>query len=103
MRKLFLLFALVSVASAQNIQLHVDAREAPRRVFHARLTIPAAPGPLTLYYPQWLPGNHRQTGPINNVVDLKFQAGAKTIPWRRDDVNMYAYHLDVPASANSVE
>ena len=103
MRKIILLLLLSTLASAQNIQLHVDAREAPRRVFHAHLTIPAAPGALTLYYPQWLPGNHRQTGPINNVVDLKFQAGGKTIPWRRDDVNMYAFHVDVPAGANGVE
>ena len=103
MRKLLFALLLATLASAQTIQLHVDAREAPRRVFHAHLTIPAAAGPLTLYYPQWLPGNHRQTGPINNVVDLKFQAGGKPVAWRRDDVNMYAFHIDVPAGANSVE
>lgn len=103
MRKLLFVMLLSVVASAQHIQLHVDAREAPRRVFHAHLSIPAAPGHLTLLYPQWLPGNHRQTGPINNVVDLKFQAGGKPVVWRRDDVNMYAFHIDVPAGANSVE
>lgn len=103
MRKVWLFLLLVTVASAQTIQLHVDAREAPRRVFHAHLTIPAPPGHLTLYYPQWLPGNHRQTGPINNVVDLHFEAGGKPVAWRRDDVNMYAFHIDVPAGANSVD
>jgi len=103
MRKLFFFLLLSAVASAQIVQLQVDAREAPRRIFHAHLTIPAAAGPLTLYYPQWLPGNHRQTGPINNVVDLKFQAGGKTIPWRRDDVNMYAFHVEVPQGAAAVE
>jgi predicted metalloprotease with PDZ domain len=103
MRKLLFFFLFAVLAAAQTIQLHVDAREAPRRVFHARLTIPAAPGPLTLYYPQWLPGNHRPTGPINNVVELRFQAAGKPVAWRRDDVNMYAFHCDVPAGANSVE
>ena len=103
MRKTLLFVLLSTLATAQTIQLHVDAREAPRRVFHALLTIPAAPGPLTLYYPQWLPGNHRQTGPINNVVDLKFQAAGKPVAWRRDDVNMYAFHIEVPAGANTVE
>jgi predicted metalloprotease with PDZ domain len=103
MRKLIFLLFLSLFASAQTIQLHVDAREAPRRVFHARLTIPAAPGPLTLYYPQWLPGNHRPTGPIANVVDLRFHSGGKPLAWHRDDVNMYAFHLDVPAGANSVK
>src|ERR1043166_9123243 len=49
MRKLIFVLLLSVVASAQTIQVHVDAREAPRRVFHAHLTIPASPGSLTLY------------------------------------------------------
>ncbi|MDI1483554.1 hypothetical protein [Polyangium sp. y55x31] len=99
--------ALVSIgarsAAAQTIRLSVDLSEAPRRIFHARLVIPATPGPLTLVYPKWIPGEHSPTGPIVNLVGLKFTAAGKTLAWRRDDVDMYAFHLEAPAGANALE
>jgi len=85
------------------ISLSVDAREAPRRIFHARLVIPAAPGPLTLLYPKWIPGEHGPTGPITNLAGMKFTAAGKSLEWRRDDLDMYAFHCQVPAGANAVE
>ncbi len=85
------------------IRIVVDLREAPRRIFHARLHVPAPPGPLTLIYPQWIPGEHSPDGPIVDVVGLKFFAGGKPLTWRRDDVNMYAFHTEVPAGADSVD
>ena len=96
---------LVILSAAQNapITLNVDAHEALRRIFHARLTFPVSAGPLTLYYPKWLPGNHRPTGPIANVVGLRFSAGGQVISWNRDDVDMYAFHVNVPAGASTLE
>jgi predicted metalloprotease with PDZ domain len=89
---------------AQNaVQLHVDATAAPQRVIHVRMTMPARPGPLTLLYPEWIPGEHGPTGPIVNLVGMSFSCGGRTIPWKRDDVNMFAFHLDVPAGATTVE
>jgi predicted metalloprotease with PDZ domain len=88
---------------ATAITLSVDATEAPRKLFHARMTMPVAPGPLTLVYPKWIPGEHGPTGPIVDLAGLKFSAGGKTIPWRRDDVDMYAFHLEVPAGAKELE
>ncbi len=85
------------------IALSVDATEAPRKIFHARMTIPVTPGPLTLVYPKWIPGEHGPTGPIINLAGLKFTGNGKTIPWRRDDVEMYAFHLDVPAGVKELE
>src|ERR1051326_8028973 len=85
------------------ITLSVDATEAPRKLFHARLTIPVNPGPLTLVYPKWIPGEHGPTGPIINLAGLKFTAAGKTIPWRRDDVEMYAFHLEIPAGVKELE
>ncbi|MDI1446840.1 hypothetical protein [Polyangium sp. 6x1] len=99
--------ALISIgvrsAAAETIRLSVDLSEAPRRIFHARLVIPATPGPLTLVYPKWIPGEHGPTGPIENLVGLKFTAAGKTLAWRRDDVDMYAFHLEAPAGANALE
>src|SRR6266550_3674234 len=88
---------------ATAITLSVDATEAPRKLFHARMTLPVAPGPLTLVYPKWIPGEHGPTGPIVNLAGLKLTAGGKTIPWRRDEVDMYAFHLEVPAGARELE
>jgi predicted metalloprotease with PDZ domain len=94
-------------AAAQNasapIQISVDLSEAPRHIFHAHLVIPAAPGPLTLLYPKWIPGEHMPDGPISDLAGLKFTAGGKTLAWQRDSENMYAFKMEIPAGASSVE
>lgn len=89
--------------TAQNpAHLDVDLREAPKHIFHARLTLPVHPGPLTLVYPKWIPGEHSPTGPIVDLVGLKIIAAGKEVPWRRDDVDMYAFHIDVPTGVDTL-
>src|SRR5947208_11882645 len=96
--------SLWAQSDAQNVvKLRVDATDAPRRLFHAHMTMPAKTGAMTLLYPQWIPGEHGPTGPIANLVGLKVQGGGKTIAWKRDSVNMYAFHLDVPAGVSALE
>jgi predicted metalloprotease with PDZ domain len=90
-------------AKEAPILLEVDASEAPRKLYHARLVIPVAPGPITLYYPKWVPGTHGPFGPIADLAGLKFQAGGKAVPWKRDDVDMYALHCTVPDGADRLE
>jgi predicted metalloprotease with PDZ domain len=85
------------------ITLAVDATDAPGKLFHAREVIPANSGPLTLYYPKWIPGEHGPTGPIINLAGLRFKAGGESLTWRRDPVDMYAFHLDVPQGATTIE
>jgi len=85
------------------IYLSVDLNEAPRRIFHARLVLPARSGPMALLYPEWIPGEHAPDGPVAELVGLRFTAGGKTLPWRRDNVNMYMFHIEVPEGATSVE
>jgi predicted metalloprotease with PDZ domain len=101
-----LLVSLVSLlsdfASAQSIQLSADLTDAPRNIYHSRLTIPVKPGPLTLVYPEWIPGNHRPSGPIANVTGIKMEAAGQTLAWQRDPVDMYAFHVDVPAGASEL-
>src|SRR5205085_6873245 len=89
--------------AAQAIKLTVDATDAPSKLFRAHEVIPAQPGPLTLYYPAWIPGEHGPTGPVINLSGLKFTAAGQTLRWRRDPVDMYAFQLEVPRGANSVE
>lgn len=85
------------------ILLDVDATEAPRRILHATLQIPAAPGPLTLRYPKWIPGEHSPSGPINGLAGLRITAAGRPLEWRRDSVEMYAIHCVVPRGSDRVE
>jgi predicted metalloprotease with PDZ domain len=88
---------------AQSIRLHVDLTDAPRNIYHARLSIPARPGAMTLVFPKWIPGNHRPSGPIAALTGIHMEAAGKPLPWQRDDVDMYAFHVTVPEGASTVE
>src|SRR6185369_17248411 len=72
-----LFLAISAFSQGQPIALDVDATDAPRKILHARLRIPAQPGKLTLLYPEWLPGEHAPTGPITDLVGLKMSAAGK--------------------------
>src|SRR5580765_3816851 len=85
-----------------TIMLALDARETPRKLLHARETLNVTPGALTLVYPKWLPGEHAPDGPIDDLVGLKFTAGGKTVPWRRDPVDQFAFHLDIPPGVSTL-
>jgi predicted metalloprotease with PDZ domain len=90
-------------APAPHVSLFVDATEAPRKIFHARMTIPAKPGIFTLYYPKWIPGEHGPTGPIQDLAGLKFTANGQSLFWRRDLMDGWTFHVEVPASVSSIE
>ena len=90
-------------AEPRPMELAVDATDAPRGVFHSRLTIPAAPGPLTLAYPKWVQGEHAPSGPIMQVAGFTVSAGGKTLAWRRDPLEMFLVRVEVPARAREVE
>src|SRR5438105_4295999 len=93
----------VFAAPAPHVTISLDATEAPRKIFHAHLTIPASPGTLTLYYPKWIPGEHGPTGPIQDLAGLKFTANGQVLKWRRDLLDGWTIHVDVPAGATNVE
>src|SRR5580700_3535296 len=95
--------ARAQLSSPGPIAISVDATHAPQRILHAKLEIPVRPGPLTLYYPKWMPADHSPDGPIPNVAGLKFSAGGKEIAWVQDAVDMYAFNLDIPAGVNSIQ
>ncbi|HEX8814615.1 MAG TPA: M61 family peptidase [Terriglobales bacterium] len=96
------LTALASLSAAQTIGISVDLTDAPRNIYHAKLAMPAKPGPLTLVYPEWIPGNHRPSGPIANLVGLHIDANGQPVAWERDSVDMYAFHLIVPPDAKEL-
>ena len=95
--------SLFAQNAAPVITVALDATEAPRKIFHARLTIPVKPGTVTLYYPKWIPGEHGPTGPIQELAGLGFTANGQTLKWRRDLLDGWTLQLEVPAGVSSVE
>ena len=100
-----LLFSLgVSLANAQKapILITADLSDAPRKLFHAEMDFPVAAGPLTLISPEWIPGHHMPSGPASSIVGVVFTANGKTLEWRRDDVNLFEFHLTVPSGVTTI-
>jgi len=85
------------------IQLDVDASNLDQKIFNVHEKIPVTAGKLVLFYPKWLPGNHSPTGPITQLAGLKLTANGKPLEWKRDTVEMYAFHVDVPADVQFID
>jgi predicted metalloprotease with PDZ domain len=90
-------------APGETIRIEVDATRAPQKIIHSHLKIPVTPGPLALYYPKWIPGEHSPSGPVINVAGMKFTAGGKMLPWRRDLSDSFTFHLDVPQDVSLLD
>jgi len=89
--------------ASKPVKLEVDLREAPRRVYHAKMEFPVKPGPFMLVYPKWIPGEHAPNGPIVDVTGMRFFANGKEVSWRRDTVDMYAFRCEIPAGVETLE
>ncbi|MFI4949420.1 MAG: M61 family metallopeptidase [Caulobacterales bacterium] len=86
------------------LKVTVDATDTTRHIFRVHETIPVVKaGPMTILYPQWLPGNHAANGPMKNVGGEVFSVDGKPIRWMRDPVDVFAFHIDVPQGATSVD
>ena len=89
---------------AGPIKLAVDATDNDRRIFSVHQILPvSAAGPLTLFYPAWLPGNHAPRGPIEQLAGLMITADGQPVAWTRDPVNVFAFHVTVPAGAKALD
>ena len=87
-----------------TMQLQVDATDLDQHIFRVRQTIPVpAAGRMTLLMPQWLPGNHAPRGQIEKLAGLVIRAGGQELRWQRDAIDMYAFHVDVPAGVPALD
>lgn len=92
------------VAYPGVLKLEVDATDLERRIFRVKETIPlAGPGPVTLLYPQWVPGGHSPRNAIFNMAGLVVRANGQPVAWTRDPVQVFAFHVTPPAGATSLE
>jgi predicted metalloprotease with PDZ domain len=92
------------IAFPGTLQLRVDATDLQRRIFRVHETIPVQrAGDFVLLYPKWLPGNHAPSGQIGKVAGLTVTAGTRRLNWVRDTLDVYAFHIDVPAGVRTID
>jgi predicted metalloprotease with PDZ domain len=92
------LFAASPLLEAQKppIQITANLSDAPRKLYHAEVDLPVTAGPLTLTTPKWIPGTHMPAGPAEDITGVVFTANGQPLTWRRDDVDLYQFHLTIP-------
>jgi predicted metalloprotease with PDZ domain len=98
---IFLTFSVFGQRARLN--LSVNATDTPKHLLHTSESIETDGGPLTLYFPRWIPGYHDPTGPVIDMAGLFIKADGKTIHWRRDPVVMNAIHCDVPEGTKTLD
>ncbi|MGD0909764.1 MAG: M61 family peptidase [Candidatus Acidiferrales bacterium] len=98
-----LTLALPIFAQERVESIHVDLSDARKNVIHASLQIPVTGGDMTLVYPKWIPGNHAPTGPIGNLAGLVMSANGRRLDWARDPLDMYAFHVKIPANVTTLD
>jgi predicted metalloprotease with PDZ domain len=96
------LLATSAIAQKAPIQITADLSDAPRKLYHAEIDIPVTPGIVSLTTPKWIPGNHRPTGPVSDITGVVFTANGKPLTWRRDDADLYQFHVTVPAGVTTL-
>jgi predicted metalloprotease with PDZ domain len=86
-----------------TISLLVDATNITDRILSVHETIPIKGRDITLLYPEWLPGTHSPSNPARELAGLIVTANGKRIPWVRDRVDMYAFHVEAPKDATMLD
>lgn len=94
---------VLALGASGGMNLEIDLREAPRRLVHARMSMPARAGLLVLVYPKWIQGAHAPSGPLVDVAGLRVTAGGKSLAWTRDEIDLHAVRVEVPKGATRVE
>jgi predicted metalloprotease with PDZ domain len=98
------LLAVPTLLQAQQapIQITADLSDAPRKLYHAEIDLPVTSGPLTLTTPKWIPGEHMPSGPVQDITGVVFTANGQPLTWRRDDVELYEFHLTIPEGVTTL-
>ena len=91
-----------AAATKTPIQITADLSEAPRKLYHAEIDLPVSEGDVRLTTPKWIPGNHRPTGPVDDITGVVFTANGQKLPWRRDDVDLYEFHVTIPKGVTTL-
>ena len=87
------------------VKLMVDASNVTDRVEHVHEEIPVEPGSreMILQYPEWIPGDHAPSGPVERLAGIVTQVDGKRVQWVRDRVEVYDFHVPLTPGARTVE
>jgi len=99
---MLVLLSTSTIKAGTAMVLALDASDAPRKILHVKETLTLPSGPVTLFYPKWIPGEHGPTGPVADLVGLHIHAAGSELEWRRDLEDMYAIHSTLPAGASEL-
>ena len=87
-----------------TMTINVDATDIQRAIYRVTQTIPVErAGPMTLLFSTWLPGKHAPRGEIEKLGGLKISAGGKELAWKRDNLDVTAFHIDVPEGVKQID
>ena len=86
----------------------VDATDTLHHVMSIHETVPVPKeaqqkGEMVLLYPMWIPGDHSPTGVIEQLASLHVQSNGRTLEWKRDTVNVAAFHIPVSTSTPTLD
>ncbi len=86
------------------IDLKVDVHNVVDRVERVHEVIPVVPGAkeMVLLYPEWIPGEHAPSGPIDNIAGVVTTVDGKRVQWTRNTTDVYAFHLPLTPGAKTV-
>ena len=102
----FALVASVSCLAAEApgpVALTVSLPDPGQKILYVHEVMPVSPGPLTVYYPKWIPGDHSPDGPIGEIMGLEFSGNGQRIAWQRDELDRFTFHLTVPAGVHQLD
>jgi len=86
------------------LELHVDATNVGQKIFAVHERIPVTAGKLTLLYPEWRLGTHAPAGfLLSQFAGLVLRADQQRLEWQRDPLNVYAFHVEIPAGVTSLD
>ena len=91
-----------------SLNVSVDATDTAHHIMSVHETVPVPKdamekGEMTLLYPMWIPGDHSPTGVIEQFGGLSVQSGGKKIAWKRDSVNVAAFHIPVSSATPTLD
>jgi predicted metalloprotease with PDZ domain len=105
-RLTWLLGAVAVIACAQasaNVTLTVKLPNPGQKLLFVEEAMPVKPGPLTLYYPKWIPGDHSPDGEIEKILGVEFTAGGQRLAWHRDELDKFTFNLTIPEGADRLD
>ncbi len=96
--------ALAGVAArASDITMRVDAHDVARNRIHTDLVIGARPGPMTLSFAKWIPGEHAPNGALDSLIGLEISANGVPVAWSRDPLDLFTLRVIVPHGVDHLD